>query len=487
MSGILSIQPLLAVAAPLTAIPGILSARTPNIREAWSFAAALLLMGLVLSMAPSVLDGKTYTLVLAEVLPNAPLAFRVDGLGMLFAIVASTLWIITSAYSIGYMRASQEHAQTRFYTYFAAALFSTIGVAFSANLLTMYMFYELLSFSTYPLVTHHQDDDSRKAGRKYLGLIVGSSIGMVLPAMVVLYHLTGTLDFTAGGVALASASPTTIAVLFGLMIFGFAKAALMPMHAWLPAAMVAPTPVSSLLHAVAVVKVGAFCLLRVVMDVFGVETLMAIGVNDLLTGVAATTMIVASLVALSQDGLKRRLAYSTIGQLSYIALGAGLMNAAGLTGGMMHVAMHAFGKITLFFCAGAIYVATGEKYISRMTGIGRRMPWTMAAFFIGSLSIIGIPPTGGFLSKWMLLNGCLDSGQWILAGALVVSSLLNAAYFLPIVYRAWFCPEGQAVHAGPVREAPLACVVPLLVTAGISMALFFWPDVFFNLAQMAAN
>ncbi len=481
-----SIQPFLAVLAPLVAVPGILSAsRAPNAREAWTFFAALLMFGLVASMAPAVLDGREYYFLLAPVIPGAPLALRVDAMGMLFALVSSSLWVVTSAYSIGYMRGLNEHAQTRFFAYFALSLFAAVGVAFSANLLTMYLFYELLSFATYPLVAHHQDEESRKSGRKYLTFIVGTSIGLVLPAMILVYNLTGTLDFQAAGAIGSHASATLQIVLLAALLFGFAKAGLMPVHSWLPAAMVAPTPVSSLLHAVAVVKVGVFCIFRVVTGVFGPETLTSLGLGGFITAVAAVTMTVASLIALSQDGLKRRLAFSTIGQLSYIVLGAGLLNAAGMTGGLLHIAMHAFGKITLFFCAGAIFVATGEKYISKMSGIGRRMPLTMLAFFIGSLSIIGIPPTGGFLSKWNLLMGCMDGQHWVLAGVLIASSLLNAAYFLPIVYRAFFCPPDQCLHSGPVREAPMMCVVPLLITAGISVAVFFYPDVFLQLAYTA--
>ena len=488
MQSIQYIQPLLlAMAPPLLAVPGIITARTPNLRETWTFAAALLLLAAVIGMVPGVMAGNSYTWVVAEVLPGAPIAFRADALGMLFALVSSSLWVVTSAYTIGYMRSLKEHAQTRFFAFFAVSIFCTVGVAFSANLLTMYLFYELLSFSTYPLVAHHQDEASRKAGRKYLTFIVGTSIGLVLPAMVIIHNITGNLDFTQQGAQLAGVDPTTITVLLTMMLFGFAKCALMPMHAWLPAAMVAPTPVSSLLHAVAVVKVGAFSILRIITGTFGVENLQNLGLNDWVTGIAAFTMIAASLVALSQDGLKRRLAFSTIGQLAYIALGAGLMNAAGLTGGMLHIAMHAFGKITLFFCAGAIFVATGEKYISRMSGIGRRMPLTMTAFFLGSMSIIGIPVAGGFYSKWFLLNGCLDAGNWWLAGALLLSSLLNAAYFLPIVYRAWFCPADEATFTGPIKEAPLACVIPPLITAGISVALIFHPDPFLTLAKLAAG
>ncbi|MEM5787063.1 MAG: monovalent cation/H+ antiporter subunit D family protein [Syntrophobacteraceae bacterium] len=482
-----SLAPALAVLGPLAAIPGILSARSQNIRETWTLGVSLLVPAIVAAMAPGVLGGATYSLVFAEVLPGAPIALRVDALGMLFALVASFLWIVTSVYSIGYMRSLEEHAQARFYTFFAVSIFCAVGVAFSANLLTMYLFYELLSFSTYPLVAHHQDEAGRKAGRRYLGFIVGSSIGLVLPAMVVTHHLAGDLDFARAGTALAGIPAGSQAVLLGLFIFGFAKAAIMPVHAWLPSAMVAPTPVSSLLHAVAVVKVGAFCILRVITGIFGTDSLLQFNLNDFITGAAAVTVVIASLTAMSQDELKRRLAFSTIGQLSYIILGAGLLNAAGLTGSILHIAMHAFGKITLFFCAGAIYVATGLKRISHMQGIGRRMPVTMGAFFLGSLSIIGIPPTGGFISKWYLLNGCIDSGSRLLVGTLFLSSLLNAAYFLPIVYRAWFPSPEARQYSGPIAEAPLACLVPLVLTAAISVGLFFFPGVFIDLARMAVK
>lgn len=482
-----SILPLLALLAPLTAIPGILSARGPNIREAYTFAAALLLLGIVLAMLPGVLNGQSPELVLFNVIPGAPIALRMDPAGMLFALVASTLWIVTTAYAIGYMRAKKEKNQTRFYAFFAVSLFATMGAAMSANLLTLYLFYELLSFSTYPLVGHHQNDEAKKGARKYLTYLVSTSIGLALPALLVTAMLSGTLDF--GGAPLLEGKVDSVAgaVLLVAFLLGFAKSALMPVHGWLPAAMVAPTPVSALLHAVAVVKVGAFCAVRVVTEVFGMDFLGSLGIGEIITGLAAVTMLVSSFTALTQDGLKRRLAFSTIGQLSYIVLGVGMLNVVAATGGILHIAMHAIGKITLFFCAGAIYVATGEKYISRMGGIGRRMPLTMLAFLIGSLAIIGVPPTGGFLSKWNLLSGSLQGGHWILAGVLVVSSLLNASYFLPIVYKAWFCAPDEAQHAAPVREAPAWCLVPLLITAALSVAVFFYPETLIKLATMAAG
>jgi multicomponent Na+:H+ antiporter subunit D len=401
--------------------------------------------------------------------------------------VSSSLWIITSAYSIGYMRGLHEHSQTRYFCFFALALSATIGVAFSANLLTLYLFYEMLSFATYPLVTHHQDPEARSSGRKYLLYIVGTSIGLVLPAMLISYHLGGTLDFSSQGFLAGTGSSSLMLLLLVMLIFGFAKAAVMPFHSWLPAAMVAPTPVSALLHAVAVVKVGAFSILRVITGVFGIDLLASLHLGTVICYIAAFTVIVASLIALTQDQLKRRLAFSTIGQLSYIVLGAALLSPKGVIGGMTHIGMHAYGKITLFFCAGAIFVATGKKNISEMVGIGKRMPVTMIAFFIGSLSVIGLPPTGGFFSKWYLVLGTLQADQMVMLFVLLGSSLLNAAYFLPIVYNAFFCTEEASMFKNKIEEAPVWCVVPLVITALGSIALFFYPTLFLHLAELAVG
>jgi multicomponent Na+:H+ antiporter subunit D len=484
---IYSIKPLLAVLVSLLLVPVLASSRSENIREGWTFAIAIAKLLIVISMIPAVLNGNQLVFTVAEVMPGLAIQFKVDALGMLFALVASLLWIVTSAYSIGYMRGLNEHSQTRYFCFFALALSATIGVAFSANLLTLYLFYEMLSLATYPLVTHHQDREARSSGRKYLLYIVGTSIGLVLPAMLICYHLTGTLEFSPQGFMTGAASPAMTAVLLFMFIFGFAKAGIMPFHAWLPAAMVAPTPVSALLHAVAVVKVGVFSIARVMTGVFGINLLSSSHLGTIVCYVAAFTVITASLIALSQDGLKRRLAFSTIGQLSYIVLGVALLSPKGMTGGLVHIAMHAFGKITLFFCAGAIFVATGEKYISRMVGIGKRMPITMIAFFIGSLSVIGLPPTGGFFSKWNLVLGTLESGQPLMLVVLLVSSLLNAAYFLPIVYNAFFCAPEKALFENKIQEAPRWCIIPPVITAIGSIVLFFYPTLFMRLAELAVG
>lgn len=482
-----STLPLWACLASFLAVAPLLCFRKhPNLREATTFVAGIVKLALVIAMVPGVLDHRVYECVFLEVLPGIPLAFRVDSLGLLFALVASSLWILTSIYSAGYMRGLKERAQTRFAVFFALSLSATLGVAFAANLFTLYVFYEILSMATYPLVTHHQDREARTGGRTYLTYLLGTSVGFVLPATIYCYAKGGSaLAFTEVGALTGSFGGLEVTVLLVLFVFGFAKAGVMPFHSWLPNAMVAPTPVSALLHAVAVVKVGVFCILRVVTGVFGIDLLQSAGHPVVITWIAGATILISSLIALTQDNLKRRLAFSTIGQLSYIVLGASFVTALGITGAAMHIATHAFGKITLFFCAGAIYVASGKKYVSEMTGLGRRMPITMIAFLLGSLSIIGLPPFFGAWSKWYLFLAALDAGQLAMVVILIVSSLLNIAYLLPIPINAFFRHprEGDAGSSG-IQEAPMACVVPLSITAFLCLALFFFPGLAYQLADL---
>ena len=477
--------PALAVLVSLLAVPFIaMSGRSPNLREAWTFAAAFAKFALILSMAPWILAGNTHTWEICRILPGLSLSFTVDGFGMLFALVASSLWIVTTLYAIGYMRGLAEHAQTRFFVCFAVALSATIGVAFAGNLLTLYLFYEILSLSTWPLVTHHQDEEARSGGRTYLTYLLASSIGLALPAMLITYSLAGSLEFSSLGILPADTAKSLLTLLLLMFLFGFAKAGLMPLHSWLPGAMVAPTPVSALLHAVAVVKVGVFSVVRVLTGIFGIDLLSHLSLNTVVCVVAGTTAVVSSLIALSQDNLKRRLAFSTVGQLSYVVLGAGLASKLGLMGSMIHIANHAFAKITLFFCAGAIYVACRKKKISELDGLGRAMPYTFAAFAIAALSMIGAPPTAGFVSKWYLLLGSLQADQLGVLAVLVVSTLLNAAYFVPIVYRAFFAVPADGVAYGEIREAPLTMVVPLLFTALISVLLGIYPELMMQFVRV---
>ncbi|MDO9217604.1 MAG: monovalent cation/H+ antiporter subunit D family protein [Lacisediminimonas sp.] len=461
--------------------------RQPNLREGITLVTAAALLVCVLTLLPTVLSGARPGVILFSLLPGLQIAFRVEPLGMLFALIASGLWIVNSLYSIGYMRANKEAHQTRFFVCFALAISATMGIAFSGNLFTLFIFYELLTLSTYPLVTHHGTDKARAGGRVYLGLLLSTSTVFLLPALVFIWFIAGTTDFTAGGILADKLGPTGLAVLLALCVFGIGKAALMPFHRWLPAAMVAPTPVSALLHAVAVVKAGVFSVVKVIVYVFGFDTLTSAGATHWLVAVAGFTIIAASVVALSADNLKRRLAYSTISQLSYVIMAAALLAPLSLIGAVLHIAAHAVGKITLFFAAGAIYTAAHKTEVSQLDGIGRRMPWTMGAFAIAVLSMIGLPPAVGFISKWYMLSGAMAAQHWLAVAVIALSTLLNAGYFLPIVYRAFFVAPAADPHGHAHGEAPLLMVIALTATAAGTVLLFFFPDVPLALARQMIN
>ena len=457
--------------------------RWPDLRETMTLVTAGSLLFCVLSLLGPVLAGAQPRLSLVQMLPGIALALRIEPLGMLFALVASGLWVVNSLYSIGYMRANREAQQTRFYVCFALALACTIGIAFSANLITLYLFYEGLTLITYPLVTHHGDEEARRGGRLYLGVLLGTSIVFLLPAIALTWAAAGTLEFTPGGILQHGLSNAAIGGLLALYMFGIGKAALMPFHRWLPAAMVAPTPVSALLHAVAVVKAGVFSVVKVIVYVFGVERIAGLWSVDWLPTVAGFTIIAASIVALRSDNLKRRLAYSTVSQLSYVVLSAALLAPLSIVGAALHIAAHAVSKITLFFAAGAIYTASHKTEVSQLDGIGRRMPWTMGAFAVGALSLIGVPPAVGFLSKWFIFQGAAASGHYLVMAVLGASALLNAAYFVPIIYAAFFRAPQGANHG----EAPLPMVIALCVTATLTVGLFFYPQIPLALARQLAG
>lgn len=466
----------------LGALAVVLAGSRPNLREAMSLGAGVALLALVMRLLPRVLSGDWPTTVLAEPIPGLALAFSAEPLGVLFGLIASFLWIVTTVYSIGYMRGHGEAHQTRFYAFFAIAMGCTMGVAFADNLFTLFVFYELLTLSTYPLVTHAGTREARQGGRTYLGILMATSMGFLLLAVVWTWQLTGNVRFTSGGILAGAASPLVIGILFALYVFGIGKAALMPFHRWLPAAMVAPTPVSALLHAVAVVKAGVFAILKITVYIFGLDLLRDTGVTDWLLWVAAVTILVASVIALRQDNLKARLAYSTVSQLAYIVMGALLVNSTALVGSTLHLATHAFGKITLFFCAGAILVTSHKTKVSQLDGLGRQMPWTMGAFFLASLSIVGLPPMGGMWSKWYLALGAIDAGYVVLVGVLMVSTLLNIAYLIPVPIRA-FVGKADAGGDIQIREAPIACLLAMGVTVAGCVALFFNPTWIVQLAR----
>jgi multicomponent Na+:H+ antiporter subunit D len=465
--------------------------RWPNLREAATLTTAVLLLAVVLALLPQVMAGGRPTLTLFTVMPGLQISFTVEPLGMLFALIASGLWIVNSLYSIGYMRGNGEKHQTRFYICFALALAATMGVAFAGNLFTLFLAYEVLTLITYPLVTHAGTETARAGGRVYLGVLMGTSVAFLLPALVFIWFIAGTTDFTPGGILQGQLGHHGTAALLALCMFGVGKAALMPFHRWLPAAMVAPTPVSALLHAVAVVKAGVFTVVKPIVYIFGVDNLAGAGLGgaaDWLVVVAGFTIVAASVVALGADNLKRRLAYSTVSQLSYVVMAAALLAPLSIIGAVMHIAAHAVGKITLFFAAGAIYTAAHKTEVSQLDGIGRRMPVTMGAFTIAALSMIGLPPAVGFVSKWYLLSGAMAAQHGLAVAVIAVSTLLNAGYFLPIVYRAFFVAPAlgdghEPDHEHPHGEAPWPMVLALSLTAAATVLLFFLPDVPLALAR----
>jgi multicomponent Na+:H+ antiporter subunit D len=429
----------------------------------------LIVLGLLAAMA----GGARPSATLVSLGAGWSIGFALEPLGAIFALVASALWIVNSIYSIGYMRAHDEPRQTGFYVCFAVALGSTMGVALARDLFTLFLFYEALTLSTYPLVTHRRDAQAMRAGRLYLGLLLGTSMLLFLPAIVATYALAGTMEFTPGGVLSGRTGPVALGLLLGLFVFGIGKAAMVPVHFWLPAAMVAPTPVSALLHAVAVVKAGVFSIVKIAVYVFGIDLLASSGASQWLIYAASASLILASLIALTRDDLKARLAYSTVAQLAYLVLGAALATPMGAIGSGLQLATHAAGKITLFFCAGAIYVAHGKSGVSQLAGIGRRMPITMIAFLIGSLSIVGLPPFGGVWSKWALTMGALDADNLIAATVLMLGSVLSLGYLLPVVARGFFLPPADPQEATGISEAPVWCLLALSLTALLCLALFF--------------
>ena len=491
------------------AVGNLLLRRSPDLRDGMTFIAALLTFFSVVAVlgglgtgsdafGPDGLAsgiGEDGQIRLIEVFPGLAIALHVEPLGLLFALIASGLWVVTHAYGVGYMRGNDEKHHTRFFACFSVAIMSTMGVAFAANMFTLFLFYEILTISTYPLVAHKGTSEAVSGSRTYLGVLLLTSICIQMPAIIWTWTTTGTLDFQPGGILDGHVTGWMVPLLLGLYAFGIGKAALMPFHRWLPAAMVAPTPVSALLHAVAVVKAGVFTMLKIGVYIFGIDLLARTGASEWLMWLAAWCILAASLVAMLQDNLKRRLAYSTVSQLSYITLGMALATSMGVVGGGLHIATHALGKITLFMCAGAIYVATHKTEISDMSGLGRAMPFTFGAFLIGALSIVGLPPLGGSWSKWLLIVGAADAGERLIIGVLLVSSILNVAYLLPLVGRGFFLkahgprtvpasPAGAGVSgdggglAPPgtsgLREAPLLCWLPPAVTAAGCVILFFW-------------
>jgi formate hydrogenlyase subunit 3/multisubunit Na+/H+ antiporter MnhD subunit len=460
-------------------------------------------------MSPVVLKYGPIQFTWFNLLPGIDLSFKADALGLIFATTSSCLWILVSIYSIGYMRTLKEHAQTRFYFSFALALLGAMGIAFASNLVTMFVFYEILTISTYPLVAHEESPEAITAGHKYLAYLLTSGVFFLI-AILVTYFLVGTTDFSYQGIlkpALGSTSKFTLQIVFFCFLLGFAKAAWMPLHSWLPSAMVAPTPVSALLHAVAVVKAGVFGIIRIVCHIYGIDLMQTLGLGLVLATIAAFTIIVANFYAIGQNNLKRMLAYSTINQLSFIILGVALLSPMSITGAILHIPFHGFMKITLFLCAGAITAITGKKTISELAGVGRILPVTLGAFLIGAFGMCGAPPLAGFISKWHVALGAVESGYIFFLLIIVVGSLLDVVYFFPVIRDAFFAkvPADETLTVDleekvniytekkhvieNQRTLYLFMVVPLAITAIFSILLCLFPNTFsiYDLAQTAVK
>ncbi len=466
--------PLAVIATSLVAAGGIflLGEHRHRLRTGLNLAAAAIKLGLVGWLAVDALDGVRHELR-HTLFDGMELVLRADMLGVMFAGLSSVLWLLTTIYAIGYLENAPN--RSRFFGFFSLCVASTVGIALAGNLLTFFLFYELLTLSTYPLVVHRGTEKALRAGRVYLIYTLGGG-ALLLLGLAMLAPLTGDVPFDAGMTmqAVQPSSPTYLAVIFALLVAGLGvKAALIPFHGWLPTAMVAPAPVSALLHAVAVVKAGAFGIARVVYDVFGIEFVWQMGWLEPLAWLACATILYGSLRALAQSDLKRRLAFSTISQVSYVILGIALFGPVGTVGGLVHLLHQGLMKITLFFCAGNYAETLGIHRIDQLDGAGQRMPATSVAFTIGAFGMIGVPPLAGFVSKWYLGIGALQADMdWVLA-VLVVSSLLNAAYFLPVLHRIWFRPQQghwpQNNYAGHRDTHPLL-LMPVLVTAALSLA-----------------
>lgn len=457
-------------------VPGLiifcLSENSQRLRIGLNLLAAFSKLGLVVLMVLGLLEGKGYESRIGF-LPGVDLVLRADALSVLFIVLSASLWLVTTIYAIGYL----EHApnRSRFFGFFSLCVSSTTGIAMAGNPLTFLIFYEMLTICTYPLVIHRGTRKSLRGGRLYLAYtLTGGAVPLFATAW--LYSLAGPVEFVDGGAldAFAEQAGPLRAVFFLLMIGLGVKTALVPLHGWLPQAMVAPAPVSALLHAVAVVKAGAFGIVRVVFDLYGVNLAHDLGLLEPLLAVACLTVIVGSLFALGQDDLKKRLAYSTVSQVSYIVIGAALFGPISAAGGLLHLVHQGVMKITLFFCAGNFAETLGIHRVSEMDGVGRRMPLSMAAFTVGALGMIGVPPTAGFITKWFLGTGALQAQTPYVLAVLIASSLLNAFYFLPILYRGWFQPQRGPWHAErifPRFETHWMLLAPPLVTGAFVLGL----------------
>ena len=434
-----------------------------RLRITVNLAAAVFKLVLVGVMLLGVLRGDLF-LVSFTILPGLDLVFHADALTLLFTTLSAVLWLVTTVYAVSYLE--QRPNRARFFGFFSLCVAATMGIATAGNLFTFFVFYELLTLATWPLVVHNGWPKAMAVGRLYLRYTLGGGAVLLL-GIVALNALGVPGDFLAGGSldGLEKTHPGLVYGIFLLLLLGLGvKAAVVPLHVWLPNAMVAPAPVSALLHAVAVVKAGAFGIVRVVYDVYGLEVMAELHLGSLLAVVASITIIYGSLKAIAQTDIKRRLAYSTVSQVSYIALGVGLGSPYATIGGLVHLVHQGLMKITLFFCAGNFAETHGVHKISELNGIGRRMPWTTAMFTLGAFGMMGAPPMAGFISKWYLGMGALQAEAYWVIPVLLASTALNAIYFLPLLYRAWFGRPAAEHEPAGMAEARPGLLVPTLCT-----------------------
>ncbi|MEW6552801.1 MAG: proton-conducting transporter membrane subunit [Actinomycetota bacterium] len=481
-----SVVPLVAMLLPWVSLLAILAMpkRNKQLRLTICFLGTLATFGVVLSLLPGILDGNTYTIKLASVVEGLEMRLTVDTLGYYFSLILTFLWMLSTLYSISYI----DHKENRFFAFMALCESFILGCAFSANMFTYFIFYEMMTFGSYPLIIHEETAMARRAGYKYLVYAVAA--GTVLFFAIVAHYFwgDGQLGFGQYGVlSLEFASRAALMAIFFTYLAGFGvKAAIMPLHGWVPDAHpAAPSPASALLSGV-ILKAGAFGIIRVVFNVFGVDLMRELDVFIVMAVLACITIVVASVFALTQDNLKRRLAYSSIGQVSYIILGLAMLAQDGALGGVMHLTHHAIMKGCLFLCAGIILVKTGKKNISEMKGVGYRLPITMICFSVCALAMMGTPPSVGFITKWLLGSGALEAGLPVYVVVLLVSALLNAAYFLPIIYIAFFRWEGdeEEGHGEKHRpklvfgkEADHKLVVPVVILASLAIIVGIWVTV----------
>ncbi len=465
--------------------------RFANIRDTLMVISGCFLVMVVAYLVMHYLDGYTPFIHWFDIIPHLNFTFGLEPLGLIFASMVAVLWLITCIYSIGYMRANEKPGQTRFYAYLALTIASTMGVALASNLFTLFICLEFITLLTYPLVTYGKKEADLKAGRLYLAMLIFPSILFLLPAMLILWFHVGHLDFLPGGIIGDHLDPQLTITLLLMMMYGISKAAMMPLHRWLPEAMVAPIPVSALLHAVAVVKAGVFTILKLVIYIFGYQHLGTIAQNyyglEAFMWVAIITLLAASVIALRKDDFKQMLAYSTISHLAYIVLAASMFTPKALLAGILHLVGHGLAKITMFFTAGNIATTHQKTKISELTGIGFHMPLTMVCFTIAAFSLVGMPLTFGIYAKWYFFQGAFENNNPGIIVVLVISTLLNIAYFFPIIYKAFFKKPVNQTFIPGIKEAPYPMTLAITLTAAIIIILFIWPECVVRLANLALS